>query len=245
MASVTKLSNRYDPMQNLDRYFSGYAAPAYYLEATRAPKQSGETDAAFHNRILRRVAWHWRYGHYSAYTYPSDPYSYLSSTSDHYRYDDYANLYRGKLDPIDGVWDGHVCKPPYSSTGCAGSSTSTSTSTTTPSGGTTLALSGTSTQAFSITNFGLPTAGKTVNFHVYIPAGANISWMQAYVQQGASGNWAWTTSTKNMSQLTAGAWNTISVTVPSTATSIAKIGLQVGKTSTSWSGNLTVDSVTW
>jgi hypothetical protein len=236
MGSVTKLTNRFDPMQNLDRYFSGYAAPAYFLEAARAPKQSGETDAAFHNRILRRVVWHWRYGHYSQYTYPNDPYGYLSSTSDHYRYDDYATQYRTAMEPIDGVWSGNVCKPPYSASGCSSGSSSS---------GTSYALTGTATQAISVTNFGLPTAGKTVKFHVYIPSGSNIAWVQPYVQQGASGNWAWTTSTMNMSQLTADSWNYVSVTVPSSATSVATIGLQFGKTSTSWTGSISVDSVTF
>lgn len=244
MTTVTKLTSRTDAMQNLDRYFSGYAAPAYWLEAKRAPQQSGESAAAFHNRILRRVVWHWRYGHYESFAYPTDPSGYLSSSSDHYRFDDYANEFRAALDPVDGVWDGNVCKPPYSANGCSKTTTTTTTTTSTTSG-TAYALTGTATQAFAIAKFGLPTAGKTVSFHVYIPAGANISWVQAYVQQGASGNWAWTTATKNMSSLTAGAWNTISVQVPSTATSIATIGLQFGKTSSSWSGNVNVDSVTW
>lgn len=250
MSSVTKLTNRYDPTQNLDRYFSGYAAPAYYLEAARAPKQSGETEAAFHNRILRRVVWHWRYGHYSPYTFPSDPYGYLSSSQDHYRFDDYANAYRSALDPIDGVWNGNVCKPPYASSGCgtstsSGSGASSSSSSGGAVSGTTLALTGTTTQAFAITSFGLPTAGKTVTFHFYLPSGANISWLQAYVQQGAETGWAWTTTTKNASELTIGGWNTISIVVPWSAKSVAKIGLQIGKTSRWWSGNVTVDSVRW
>lgn len=239
MSSVTKLTNRYDPMQNLDRYFSGYAAPAYYLEAARAPKLASETTVAFQNRILRRVVWHWRYGHYSQHAYPNDPYSYLNSSVDHYRYDDYATLYRGQLDPIDGVWDGNVCKPPYSANGCGKTTSSAGAS------GTSLSLTGATTQAFSLTSFGLPTAGKTVTFRFYLPSGSNVSWIQAYVQQGAAGNWAWTSATKNASALTAGAWNTVSVTVPPSAASVAKIGLQVGKTGSSWSGSLTVDSASW
>lgn len=68
MSNVSPLSvndDYFDPAKNLDRYFSGYAAPAYFLEKARAPQQQGESTYDFRNRVLRRVAWHWRYGHYT------------------------------------------------------------------------------------------------------------------------------------------------------------------------------------
>jgi hypothetical protein len=119
--------------KNLDRYFSGYAAPAYYLERARAPQLQSESTYDYHNRILRRVAWHWRYGHYTstgcacgtcAFSYDTDPCGYFTG-ADPYRWDYYVNIYRPNVEAEDGIWDGNACRPPYSSSGCASSSTPT------------------------------------------------------------------------------------------------------------------------
>jgi hypothetical protein len=106
-----------DPYKNLDRYFSGYGAPAYYLERARAPRTPGESDAAYDNRILRRVAYHWRYG-YGGPVYPDDPGQYFSGSTYPYNWDTYVSTYRPAVESEDGVWDGNVCRPPYSDTGC-------------------------------------------------------------------------------------------------------------------------------
>lgn len=277
MADVTKLatgSDRFHPTKNLDRYFSGYAAPAFYLEAKRAPKQSGETTAAFHNRVLRRVAWHWRYGHYASFTYPTDPGGYFSG-SGVYRWDNYAATYRAAVEAVDGVWDGNVCKPPYSASGCGGKTTtspsgnakydfegsaqawthsgsgligSISASTArASSGSSSLAIAltgGTGTRSVSVSDGALPTAGKTVSLRLWIPSGSKISWVQPYVKEGAAGNWRWTATTTTASQLTPGAWNTLTVTVPPDAAAVASIGVQIG-VSSSWTGTAYLDAVTW
>jgi hypothetical protein len=108
-----------DPYKNLDRYFSGYAAPAFYLEKARAPRSLGETDVDFHNRILRRVAFYWRYG-YNGPQYPNDTNQYFSGSSTYpYNWDTYVSTYRPAVESEDGIWDGNVCRPPYSDTGCA------------------------------------------------------------------------------------------------------------------------------
>jgi hypothetical protein len=85
-------------------------------------------------------------------------------------------------------------------------------------------------------------AGQTVSFHIYVPSGAAISWVQPYVQQGASGNWSWTGNWRPMSALKAGAWNTISVTVPANAALLSSLGVQFA-TSGAYNGSVYVDSV--
>jgi predicted esterase len=107
-----------NPYKNLDRYLSGYAAPAFYLEKARAPQTPGESDTNFHNRILRRVAFYWRYG-YNGPQYPKDPAEYLSGSKTYpYNWDTYVDTYRRAVEKEDGVWDGNVCRPPYSDAGC-------------------------------------------------------------------------------------------------------------------------------
>src|SRR5258706_12801863 len=88
-------------------------------------------------------------------------------------------------------------------------------------------------------------AGKTITFHVYCPAGNAVSAVQPYALQGAAGGWGWTGSWKAMSSLKAGAWNAISLTLPSNAASpLAQLGVQC-TTSAAWSGTCYVDSVAW
>jgi mannan endo-1,4-beta-mannosidase len=88
-------------------------------------------------------------------------------------------------------------------------------------------------------------AGKTVTFHVWIPTGSQISGIQPYVIQPSGGNYTWTGTYESVSQLTAGAWNTVTVTVPSNAvTPLYQLGVQF-VTSGSWSGTCYIDSVSW
>jgi uncharacterized membrane protein YgcG len=88
-------------------------------------------------------------------------------------------------------------------------------------------------------------AGATVTFHVYLPSSSAISAVQPYVLQGASGNWTWTGAWRSTSSLSAGQWNTISVSVPSNAaTPLAELGVEF-TTNASWSGAAYVDAVAW
>jgi hypothetical protein len=90
----------------------------------------------------------------------------------------------------------------------------------------------------------LPGAAKVVTFHVWIPSGSGLASLQPFVLQGASGNWTWTGNWRAASSLTANAWNTIQVTVPANAAPLFQLGVQVA-TSSSWTGTLYVDSVSW
>ncbi|HEV2437778.1 MAG TPA: cellulase family glycosylhydrolase [Verrucomicrobiae bacterium] len=83
-------------------------------------------------------------------------------------------------------------------------------------------------------------AGTTITFHVWIPSGSKVTSLQPYLQDY---NWAWTSS--SYGNLTAGAWNTITVTVPPTATTpVQALGIQF-TTSAAWSGTCYIDSVAW
>jgi hypothetical protein len=77
---------------------------------------------------------------------------------------------------------------------------------------------------------------------VYVPSGAAISWVQPYVQQGASGNWTWTGNWQPISAIKAGAWNTLSVTVPANAALLSSLGVQFATAGT-YNGSIYVDSV--
>ena len=88
-------------------------------------------------------------------------------------------------------------------------------------------------------------AGKTVTFHVWIPAGSKLTSVQPYVQQGAGGGWTWTGNWRPISSLTAGAWNTILVTVPSNAVvPLWEMGVEF-TTNAAWTGACYVDSIAW
>ena len=108
-----------------------------------------------------------------------------------------------------------------------------------------LSFTGTSgqTQAVKVANT-QSLKGKTVSFKIFIPAGSKVSWIQPYVLQGASGNWAWTGNYQPMSALKAGAWNVVTVQVPANAAALAEVGVQFA-TSAAWTGKAYVDAVSW
>ena len=86
------------------------------------------------------------------------------------------------------------------------------------------------------------TAGTTISFHVWIPSSANISAIQPFVQDYT---WAWTGNYTVYGNLTANAWNTITVTVPPTAvTPLQNLGVQF-MTSAGWTNTCYIDSISW
>jgi hypothetical protein len=104
--------------------------------------------------------------------------------------------------------------------------------------------SGADTQNVYIASPATP-AGKTITYHLWFPIGSKITAVQPYVQQGASGNWTWTGNYQSTSNLTAGSWNTLTVTVPSNAvTPLYQLGVQFF-TSGAWSGTCYIDSISW
>jgi hypothetical protein len=75
-------------------------------------------------------------------------------------------------------------------------------------------------------------AGAKVTFHLWWPAGAPITAIQAYVQQTAAGNWAWTGNWQSTANLKPGNWNTLTVQVPSNAAPLSGLGVIFTKTGT-------------
>lgn len=85
-------------------------------------------------------------------------------------------------------------------------------------------------------------AGAIVTFHVWVPAGQQLSAVQPYVMDF---NWLWTGTWVAGTSLTANAWNTITVTVPGTAVlPLQELGVEFTSGAT-WSGTAYVDSVRW
>jgi hypothetical protein len=82
--------------------------------------------------------------------------------------------------------------------------------------------------------------GQTITFHVWIPSGYKISNLQPYMQDY---NYAWTSSWYG--SFTPNAWNTLTLTVPSTAISpFHNLGIQFN-TSAGWTNTCYIDSVSW
>ncbi|HWW73409.1 MAG TPA: cellulase family glycosylhydrolase [Duganella sp.] len=83
-------------------------------------------------------------------------------------------------------------------------------------------------------------AGATVTFHVWVPAGNQVTSIEPYLQDY---NWAW--SSTPYSSFTAGAWNTLTLTVPAGAiTSLKRFGLRMS-TAAGFTGTVYVDSIDW
>lgn len=88
-------------------------------------------------------------------------------------------------------------------------------------------------------------AGRTIAFRVYVPTGVNVASLQPYVLQGASGGWAWTGTWTAGSALQAGAWNTLTVTVPANAaTPLYELGVELAVGSAA-NAVFHVDAVGW
>ena len=83
-------------------------------------------------------------------------------------------------------------------------------------------------------------SGATITFHIFIPAGSQITTIEPYLQDY---NWNWV-STPTTS-FRPGAWNTVTLTVPTTSvTPLQHLGLKF-TTGAAWTGSVYVDSINW
>ena len=83
-------------------------------------------------------------------------------------------------------------------------------------------------------------AGATITFRVWLPSGHKISAIEPIVQDY---NWGWSQSWYG--GFTANAWNTLTVTVPSTATiPLKRLNLKF-TTNGGWTNTCYVDSISW
>jgi hypothetical protein len=102
-------------------------------------------------------------------------------------------------------------------------------------------FSGTGTGTARVTTPSTPD-GAVVTFHIWIPSGSQLTWIQPYVNDA---NFVWTGAYTAIGSITTNAWNTITVTVPSNAAlPLASLGVQFNAGAT-WSGTCYVDAVSW
>lgn len=82
--------------------------------------------------------------------------------------------------------------------------------------------------------------GATITFRVYIPTGSQIAKVEPYIQDY---NWNWTSNP--VTSFTPGAWNTFTLTVPTTSiTPLHNLGLRL-MTGAAWTGTIYVDAINW
>ncbi len=87
--------------------------------------------------------------------------------------------------------------------------------------------------------------GRTVTFHVWVPQGAGLDSLQAYVQEGEAGRYRFTGTWRALGSLTPDAWNTLEVAVPANATRpLLELGVEL-RASGGWRGTVHVDAVRW
>jgi hypothetical protein len=102
-------------------------------------------------------------------------------------------------------------------------------------------FSGATASNSSVTLNGVPvTPGATITFRVWIPSGHKLSSIEPIIQDY---NWAWSQSWYG--SFTANAWNTLTVTVPATATTpLQRLNLKF-TTNGGWTNTCYVDSISW
>ena len=88
-------------------------------------------------------------------------------------------------------------------------------------------------------------AGKVVTYHIWIPAGNNLNAISPFIQEDANGGNRWTSIYVTAGSLTAGQWNTLTVTVPANASALQSLGVQFFFNSGGWTGTCYVDSISW
>jgi hypothetical protein len=87
-----------------------------------------------------------------------------------------------------------------------------------------------------------PTAGQTISFEVWIPADSTIDWIQPFALDSV---WNWYGDWQLVSNLVGNAWNSFTITIPTTATMpLNFLGVQFDTTG-AWSGKCYVDSIGW
>ena len=83
-------------------------------------------------------------------------------------------------------------------------------------------------------------AGSTITFRVWIPGGSAVTMIEPYSNDY---NWAWNSSW--FGNLSANAWNTVTLTIPTTRTTpLRQLGLRM-TTNAAWTGTCYIDSISW
>jgi lysophospholipase L1-like esterase len=106
------------------------------------------------------------------------------------------------------------------------------------------AASGAAGQQYVLVNGPGVTAGAQVTLQLFIPAGAPIASLQGFVQESEATGWRYTAQWVPGSSLTPGAWNAVTLEVPSDAGQIDTLGVEV-ELSGAFNGKLWLDAVDW
>jgi hypothetical protein len=86
-------------------------------------------------------------------------------------------------------------------------------------------------------------AGATVTFHVFVPEGALISWVEPYALQGSPSD-VRTEQRYPVAMLSVGTWSTLILRIPTNADPIRVVGVEFNVTAP-WAGTVYIDSVDW
>jgi hypothetical protein len=125
--------------------------------------------------------------------------------------------------------------------------TATSTTTRPQSGTRSLAIpfSGTAgTGVVSVMTATVPQAG-VVTMRLWVPAGSKLTAVQPFALEGATSNWRYTGKWTAASSLQTGAWNTLTIPLPSDSTTpLYQLGVEL-ITNAGWTGTVHLDSVAW
>ena len=86
-------------------------------------------------------------------------------------------------------------------------------------------------------------AGATITFHVFVPSGSTIAWLEPYALQGPPSNLR-TGAMITVADLSIGNWTTLTVDVPANAGPLRAIGVRFNVTAP-WVGTVYIDSIDW
>ncbi|MCS0583652.1 cellulase family glycosylhydrolase [Massilia pinisoli] len=102
-------------------------------------------------------------------------------------------------------------------------------------------FAGTAAGSSSVTvNDAVVPPGATITFRVWIPAGSQITKIEPYIQ-----DYNWNYVSNPVTSFTPAAWNTLTLTVPTTSiTPVHRLGLSV-TTGAAWTGTVYIDSINW
>ncbi|NBD09134.1 hypothetical protein [Corallococcus silvisoli] len=96
----------------------------------------------------------------------------------------------------------------------------------------------------AVANAAVP-SGTTVTFRLWLPTGSKLTGVQPYALEGAAADWRWTGNWVAASSLKSGAWNTITVKLPSGSTQpLYQLGVEF-QASGGWTGTAYLDAVSW
>lgn len=100
------------------------------------------------------------------------------------------------------------------------------------------------TQQVLIDNPPVP-QGKTITFKVFFSAGTRLTSVQVFAQEGIATNWRWNGVWRQISALTPGVWNTLTVPLPANSSTLQSLGIELTAKKGTAGEVVYLDSVGW